>query len=440
MADPVSDWQRALQGKLPEYQAFPQKDEADPGTNFIRWLASGALNIPPAVTAAAAASSRGWFGGGGGAAPEAPQPPAGPSILMTPDLKALGPAQAPGPQTTTLFSVPSPEIPAPPLLPTPPAAPVPGMPDLSAVRQFAEQARPAPMDTASLDTATRAAILGGMAKGAGSVSATEPGSFARALAMWGAGGAGGQQQAAEKRFEATTAHDKAMQQYNLTRSSQELQLAQLKQQAEQNMATVNHQNAMRAYETTVVNQKAQHDHLREKYGIEAPKVTMGSDGRVLIQQRDPTTGQLQVKVHDTDPALRKMEDVKKILDASKIPGGEFLKYRVILDQGLPPEVVDQEMRRSAVEEVVKAGGAATAFGAKFVNENLVQIDKELKAQNIPTNDPTYAELRQKRLIARLLPQAALRDDWIWDAVPFSPGANLMAGFMRSKGLSKSGVQ
>lgn len=439
MTDPVTDWQNALQGKLPQHQAFPQDPEYNPVNNFIRWLASGALNIPPAVVGGtlgipnlALGSVKSRFGVG-----EIPTPaevaPAQPPTLINPDLKTLAPEAAS--PTKTLFSVPSPELPKPPLTPPPPMQAVPGIPDFSAARGFAEQAKPAPMDVASLDAAKQAAILGGMARGAGSVSATEPGSFAKALAMWGAGGAGGQQQSAEKRFEATTAHDKSMREYNLARSSQELQLAQLKQQAEQNQATVNHQNAMRAYENTVVNQKTQHDYLREKYGIEKPSFTMGTDGRVLIQQRDSTTGEMKVQVHDTDPALRKATDLGNILKAAQVPGGEFIKYRVLTDQNLPPEVIDKEIRRMAVHEVVAAGGAATAFGTKRVGAELAAIDKELSNEGYNKSSEGYAALRQQRLISRLLPLASGDDLWIWDAVPYSPGANIMASYLRSRGLS-----
>lgn len=441
MTDPVTDWQNALQGKLPQHQAFPQDPEYNPVNNFIRWLASGALNIPPAVVGGtlgipnlALGSVKSRFGVG-----EIPTPaevaPAQPPTLINPDLKTLAP-EAVSP-TKTLFSVPSPELPKPPLTPPPPMAAVPGIPDFSAVRGFAEQSKPAPLDEASLNAAKNAAILGGMAKGAGSVSATEPGSFAKALAMWGAGGAGGQQTAATQRLEAGERQSTRMSEYNLNQAKLEVQLAQLKQQAEQNQATVNHQNAMRAYETTVTNQKTQHDYLREKYGIEKPSFTMGSDGRVLIQQRDPTTGEMKVQVHDTDPAVRKATDIGNMLKAAQVPGGEFIKYRVLTDQNLPPEVIDKEFRRMAVHEVVAAGGAATAFGAKRVGAELAAIDKQLSDEGYNKNSEGYAALRQQRLISRLLPLASADDAWIWDAVPFSPGANIMASELKRLGKSQA---
>ena len=67
--------------------------------------------------------------------------------------------------------------------------------DFSRARKFAEEGRPGPSDLSSTNVSN---VLGGLARGAASVSATEAGSFAKALAAAGAGGEEGRGRALEE--------------------------------------------------------------------------------------------------------------------------------------------------------------------------------------------------------------------------------------------------
>lgn len=428
--NPVAqDWQRALVGQFPQFQQFPQDPQRSGLENFIRSLASNVLNIPQTTVAALQYPLR------PPPAPTAPAPaaPATPGgLLGTPQVnmpaRPAMSAAVPGTTGTTMFQFPTAELPTPPVIPPPPQQALPGTPDLTAVRGFLDQAQPKGPDEKLLADSKFAGILQGLARGAGSVSASEPGSFARALAMWGAGGQEGVKEGLNAKLGANERFNTATSQYYQNRASSEMQMQQLMLNAQNQQAMVNFENAKAQYQTDVANKKAMYDYELQKRGLQAPKVSMNAQG-ILIQQEDPKSGQTTVKFVDTTPTMQKLDSMLNVFKATNQPGAEALKIGLTHQMFNNPVIEDAIHRKSILQEVFQSGAGGAVFGPAYTNA-VTQAQTELKKENpaLLGDIKAYQAALQDRVLAKIsqIPQIMTTNDWIKKAAAHSVTAAIIS--------------
>lgn len=414
----LNDWQRALVGQFPQHQAFPPNPGQNALENFVRSLLSNTLNMPQTAMAALQYPLIGSQAPGTptAVAPGGPAAPVGP-ITLGPQFRSPASTPVPGSMGTTLLSTPMPTLPAPVLAGPPPQMAAAPPSDLNAVRNIMALGAPGPIDAKGLESSKFAGILSGMASGAGSVDATQPGSFAKALAMWGAGGAGGMKEGIDKKLAMGERQSERTSQFQQNRASQELQLQQLQHNQAQQVATINFENAKANYQTTIANQKMTYEHQLQKFGMEVPKITHNAQG-IMIQQLDPRSGQQEVKFIDTTPTMQRMEQTAQLIKASGMPGGEGLKLRMIdKEWGNQPLIADQMYRRAAVDEVFERGAGGAVFG-KFYTDAVEAAKKEVLKEGI-VDPKMMAAALQDRIKAKILPRIALDNEWIKRAAPHS---------------------
>jgi len=401
----------------------------DPKTlqNFAQQFLSGLTNFPNQLLNPW--DSRKDLILGGATPPPAPTGARAPLVNApgSPLTRYNSTVPVPGTSGTTLFEFPTSPLPKPPTLEAPPQmATTPNM-DLGAVRGFLDQGKPTGPDVSRLDSSKMAAILGGMARGAGGVDATQPGSFAKALAMWGGGGAEGMRSGIDQRLAADEKHNTAMSAYYQNRANQELQLQKMAADQAHNANLVGFENAKLKYATDVKNQEAIYKYQLEQHGLQMPKVSQNSQG-VLIQQQDPTTGKTTVNFTDLTPTMQKLEKLDSVLKAMNIPGGEPIKLNYILQETQDPNVRDAMLRREAVREVFRNGAGMQVFGDVY--KNAVEGAKRAISRENPSlisDTKAFQAAVSDRIMAEIMPKVHLNNDWIGRAAAHSYIASVISG-------------
>lgn len=428
-------WQRALQGQLattPESQHFPPDPNMGGVQNFIRALTSSTLNMPQT----AVAGYRNIFGlpfglGGTPPAPAAPAPVASvpsapaPSIVLPPLKQATG-------QGEREFSFPAgPELPAPPMLPPPPQAKVVGGANYSKVKELADKGKPGAIDIEALNKAGINDILGGLASGAGSVSATEPGSFARALAMAGAGGAKGASTASVRKYEAGEEKDKQNQRFYQNRAELESRIVSAQQAAAAHAAQTAFNNAKLVWDTTVQNNATQYEFLTKKLQLEQPQIKQDANG-VSITQMDPQTRQWKMRYVPTKPIFETLDKMKSTFDALGInsEAAKAANIQMLGQQYASDPLGGREvMKRLAVHDLVVNGAGSAVFGQAFqkaATAAKTELDAVPALQGKPDD---YMRELNSRIAARILnmPEINTNTEWAVRGVAHSPYARVLAG-------------
>lgn len=339
-------------------------------------------------------------------------PPEGP-----PPILPIGPARQPTtrqgvgdgfPQGVTLNQ---PGFPSAPVLDAPPQMGGTSPLDFSGVNKWLDQADPA--------GGHMNAVLGGLAKGAGSVSAAAPGAFAATLAAMGAGAAGGYGDSA-----------RAGQNYALTRATSGLQQQQLALEHEKEQNRIAFENAKLTYDTNVKNKMMVYEHDLKKTELAMPKVQANTNG-IIIQQPDQS-GKVGVNFYPTKSQQEHLEGIKQTAAVLGLPGpfSEALELKTISEM-YPnnPVLAQAELRRAAVNRVVQNGAGGVVFGpayetaAKKATQIIQQANPGLVAK------PELYQQEFNRVVGGILiSQPWIHENkWLANAAPHSMIARAMVG-------------
>src|SRR5215471_1857120 len=218
--------------------------------------------------------------------PGAPQRPGGitvPSIGLPPGINTRPQTGPTGPTSLTLPGMPLPSPPQMDLSKVPQMGPMTGI-DYSQARKFMEAGAPKAPDMSSSLDANTAAVLGGLARGAASVSATEPGSFAKALAAAGAGGSEGRRGEIEKGISRQDEYERERSRYNLARGTSEMQMAQHQAEIRNAQRQVDFQNAKSLWDADFQNRNLMYENQLKQYGLSRPQVHSAADGVIITSQ------------------------------------------------------------------------------------------------------------------------------------------------------------
>jgi hypothetical protein len=304
--------------------------------------------------------------------------------------------------------------------------------DYSGVRALADKAKPGPVDQANLDKAHWGDVLGGLASGAGSVPATEAGSFARALAMAGAGGSKGSRDSAVRGFEANSSKDKENQAFYTHRADLEKGIVHAQAQAAQQASQVAFQNAKLVWDTNIHNQNTQYEYNSKKLQLEQPQIKQDANG-VSITQMDPKTRQWNMRYVPTKPIFESLDKMKPVFEglgvgneAAKAANIEFLGKQYANDPLGGREV----MKRLAVQDLVSTGAGSAVFGQAF-QKAATAAKTELDAQmpGLMAKPAEYASELNSRISAKILsmPEVGSNLSWAIRGVAHSPYARVLAG-------------
>lgn len=288
-----------------------------------------------------------------------------------------------------------------PQLPSPPQAGAPSTLDFSTQNAFLDKAKPKQLDQAAYDQINIDKVLGGLAKGAGSVDATKAGSFASALAAAGAGGSEGKASADIARLEGQNAKDLQSQNYNLTRgqfAGQQLtaghqvekeQLATAFNNAkaiyDTNVANANlnygvrEENKKSAYDTGVINAQTKYEGDIKERQAKMPTVKADTNG-ITIQQFNPATNSVDVKFHPTKTIMEQAEGAEKLVKALGAPGpvAESMLVSHISTTIKDPVLAQAVLEKEAVKRTLQNGAGTAVFG-KMYTEAYKQAELQVPA-------------------------------------------------------------
>lgn len=320
-----------------------------------------------------------------------------------------------GPQEFTFPA--SPDLPEPPMLPLPPQIGGPGVADYGAVRGAFEKAKPGPIDQTSLDNAIASAIMGGLAEGAGSVDPTSAGSFARALAAAGAGGARGRERGSVRQFEANQDQAGRTSLYHMKEAGLEKDIIDSQQRQRAMNAEIAFKNAKAIYDTNVANAATKYEYDLKKMQINAPQIRHDANG-VSIQQTDPVTKQTTVKFYPTKGILEQAEKLKPMFEAfgQGTPEADSAQAAYIAQQYAGNPIAGREVfRQLTVRDVIKKGAGVAVFGDDYIKA-AKDAQTELQATGGTTlmaKPELYQQELNARIAARLLANPITQTSTKW---------------------------
>jgi hypothetical protein len=277
------------------------------------------------------------------AAPPAPTIPAN----INP---ALGPSRPPISPDAKNMSLPlgfDPTV-SPITLPPPPQMSLPGGVNTKEYKKFLDEARPQSSENL-------AAVLGGLARGAGSVDATKPGSFAAALAAAGAGGMEGFRESA-----------KDTRGYMERRAGHELDIQKLQAAAGLQRSQIEYNNAHAMYETNVKNLLAQQEAQMKNREMQMPKIQHDANG-ITVSRVDPTSQTVKWDFTPTKTTLDKAENLVQLNKALGMPGiaAEAQAVQWIQSSVKDPTVANELIRREAANRTIQNGAGQAVFGDEY---------------------------------------------------------------------------
>lgn len=303
-------------------------------------------------------------------------------------------------------------LPPPPQMEMPAGVQVPPLPNLfspikggginpAEYKKLLDQARPDPSEHL-------AAVLGGLARGAGSVDATKPGSFAAALAASGGGGMEGFKGSAQDMrayLERRAAHELDIQKFNAGQgfetqkfnathameagkigANYELEAAKLKAGADMQKTQISYNNAQAMYENTTKNMLAVQEAQMKNREMQMPKVQHDANG-ITVSRIDPNTKSVKVDFKPTKDIMDKAENLVSYFKALGMPGPaaeaeevQFLQKSAGGDAILANEL----LRKAAASRVIQNGAGPAVFKEAYT-------DAAKKAQAIlQQENPTLA--------------------------------------------------
>lgn len=382
----------------------------DGGLNGIIWRALG-MQTPQFIQNLNAAAKS--YGGGGApstAAPPSPQPTMGP----TPPMPVL-----PRPGLTT-HSIPNSgmtlDLGTMPQMPAPPQIQAPGVPSIPGY-DFTEYKKL--LDKAGVSSSENMAnVLGGLAGGAAQVSATEPGSFAKALASAGAGGMQG--------FKAT---QQASREDAQRRAAAELQMLSLQHGASKDAAELAYKGAELRYKADVQNKLLAYEQGMKKFELGMPQIQHDANG-VTIRQIDPNTGQISASYHPTKTVLDKVESMGNLIKAfgKDSSVGQATEMQMLMDTYKGnPQLAQGALVQLALKQVLSAGGGQSVFGTTY-EKVAKDAAKQLNLENpgLQAKPEDFQRELQNRVGAALLSDPRVNSlGWLREGSAHSVAARVL---------------
>lgn len=407
------------------------------------------------------------------------QLPSTPSVTQDPLTRATGggstsfqvPPLSPRPQVPQIPNPPPPsQIPMPDYsgtrLPIPNSLQQIGMPDYARARAALEAGRPKPPDTGQESSASAANILAGLAKGAASVSATEPGSFAKALAAAGAGASEARGKAIEGGLSRQEAYERERTRYQEGMAGQErgeedaaqrarqfnveqstrlaedqqrtmefnalraMHEADTKAEIGKAQAAVNDQYGQLTWKNQFANAEALYKDALERRQEEMPKIEKDANG---FRVYNPVTG--QIDYHETRSRMEKLDSIYNTLKALN-PGDTGADLRVMEAVGqmndLDPQTKVSFLKEWVVRQAAARNQLQAVFGHQWgdINKKIdAEFSKDQNMKIMATTHPTdYHKLVQERAVGELMTQLlqSKDDGWVYDlAAAGSPIARWM---------------
>lgn len=271
-------------------------------------------------------------------------------------------------------------------LPAPPQMGLPGGVNTSGIKKFLEEARPQSSENL-------AAVLGGLARGAGSVDATKPGSFAAALAAAGAGGMEGFRESA-----------KDTRSYLERRAAGELEMQKIAAQHSLQKTQIEYNNAHAMYETNVKNLLAVQEAQMKNREMQMPKVQHDANG-ITISRVNPQTQTVNVDFTPTKTILDKADNLVNYNKALGMPGpaAEAQAVQWIQSSAKDPLVANELMRREAATRTIQNGAGQAVFGDAYTAASKkAQAILQQENPTLVTKPDEYQLELNKRIAAVLL--------------------------------------
>lgn len=319
-----------------------------------------------------------------------------------------------------------PKMPAPPMQGAAPQMAVPGAPDFSGAKKSLEEGRPTGPNTEELSKLNLSQVLAGLASGAGGVSATEPGSFAKALAMSGAGGAQGRSSVLAEGMKQQQEYEKQKQAYGLARAGHEVHMANAAAQSEQIKAQIEFNNNKLQWDTTHGNALKTYEHQLAVRGESMPQVKYDAQG-VHVTKIDPVTRQMTTETYDTKKTLDQAEKLKDVFTALGASSPVAQNYETRITQqmgaGMDPVAAHAQMKQLAVRQVLSNGAGGVVFGDAWPKA-IKQVEATMDATMKTTKPLEYKQIVEQQAAAYLL-SIAKNDNWLKKAAAYSPAAGVI---------------
>jgi len=324
------------------------------------------------------------------------------------------------------------------------SAPPTSMPlDYSAARSALEQGRPTPPDQKAYNSLTTADVLAGLAKGAASVRADEPGSFARTLAAMGAGGMGGLAEATRAGIAGQEKYGE--QKMSFARSQSELERDAVNSQGKINLDLAHYasqyaidrahigmgqvggeqdynryatrtayENLLADYQHKIAVGKQDYDYQMEEAKLKMPEFKPMQNG-VGITSIDPATGERKFQFIDTKTTYEKMGDLFKSMG---MPPDLAYMYGLsaTMKEIQNPYAADIAMKQMVARHSIEVGTAPSVFGANY-QKAIAWATQSLNAEGINpyqyTSKPAdWAKILHERALSRLLEMQGDDVSWI----------------------------
>jgi hypothetical protein len=254
--------------------------------------------------------------------------------------------------------------------------------DFGAMRAWMDKAASKNLDTKALSDLNASNVFAGLARGAGGVSATEPGSFAKALAMAGAGGSAGRSEAVNKGMEEANAHDLAVQHYATQRADQEMKIAGLNAEVANAQRRVDFQNAKGIYDNQFTNNNLVYENQLKQYGMEKPVLHNVPDG-IFVETTDPQTGKISGTFHPTKPLMEHLDGIGKTYAGLGMDPSAAQLQAISADPKTTPGEKQHLAEQIAMRDIISKSRGQMTFGADY--------DKAVKSVNAALKaDPTWA--------------------------------------------------
>jgi hypothetical protein len=349
---------------------------------------------------------------GPAAAPAAPTaPPAmgpAPAIAGLPQVGTRSPLAGGGGLSLDLGTMP--QMPPTPQIQAPKLQGIPGY-DFTEYKKLLDKAN-------VTSTENMANVFGGLAKGAGSVSATEPGSFAHALAAAGAGGMEGYRQTQQQSREDAQ-----------RRAGNELQMLALQHSASKDSAELAYKGAELQYKADIANKTLAYEQAMKKFELGVPKVQHDANG-VTIQQVDPNTGKITAQYHPTKTFLDHAEKMKDIITAVSGNGAvaEGMEMKMLMDtyRG-QPQLAQAALTQLAVRRTIDHNAGQAVFGPAY-ELAAKNASKQLMTEqpSLQSNPALFQKTLNERVTAALLNDPKINQyGWLKDASSHSMAAKLL---------------
>jgi hypothetical protein len=266
------------------------------------------------------------------------------------------------------------------------------------------------------------AILGGLARGAGGVSATEPGSFAKALALAGAGGEEGRHGELQRYETRQDQFAREQQAYRIHQATMEMQMAQHAADVKNAQRQVDFQNAKFMWDADFKNRELAYESNLKAYGLQAPKFHAAADG-IVIQSTNPD-GTAKIDFMNTRPHFEHLEALGKFQKGLNIDP-TMLQLEALKQMNLPPPIEKSYVHQLAINHMVETNQGGAVFGEEY-NKAAKAVDARMQGTEwkmLQTTKPADYIAKRNEFISQELYnrfRASGNDAWLKQLAKASP--------------------